>query len=59
MGLNISLQYGSLTLMQSSIVFKARNTVKQSWMIFNCLPHQRILISQNRKTYEKHDQRVV
>ena len=32
MGLNISPQYGNLTLTQFSIVFKARNIVKQSWM---------------------------
>ena len=51
MGLNISPQYGNLTSMQSSIVFKARNIGKQSWMIFYCLPHQSILISQNWKTY--------
>ena len=47
MGLNICPQYGNLTSMQSSIVFKASNIVKQPWMIFYCLPHQRILISQN------------
>ena len=27
--------------MQSWIVFRVENTVKQSWMIFYCLPHQR------------------
>ena len=47
MGLIYPLQYGNLTLMQSSIVYKARNTVKQSWMIFFCLLHQNFLISQN------------
>ena len=35
------LQYGNPTLMQSSIFYKARNTVKQSWMIFYCLLHQK------------------
>ena len=47
MGLNIYPQYGNPTSMQSSIVSKVGNIVKQSWMIFYCLPHQRILISQN------------
>ena len=28
----------------SCFVFKARNTVKQLWIIFYCLPHQRVLI---------------
>ena len=43
MGLNISPPYGNLLLMQFLIVFKARNTVKQSWMIFYCLHPQRVL----------------
>ena len=51
MGLNISPRYGNLTSMQFSIVFKARNVVKQSWMTFYCSPNQRILTSQSYKIY--------
>ena len=40
-------QYGNLTLMQFSIVFKAGNIVKQSWMISYYLPHQKVPTLQN------------
>ena len=32
---------------KSLIVFKARNTERQSWMTFYYLPHQRVLTLQN------------
>ena len=47
MGLNIFPQHGNLTSMQFLIVFKVKSTVKQSWMIFYCLLHQRVLTLQN------------
>ena len=47
MGLNISPSIWQSYLCNSQLYFRARNIVKQSWMTFCCLSHQRILISQN------------
>ena len=47
MGLHISPPYGNLISMQFSIIFNARSTVKQSWMIFYCLHPPRVLIWQS------------
>ena len=41
MGLKICCPYGNHTLMQFWTVFKIRNIVRQSWMTFCCLPHQK------------------
>ena len=41
MGLNISPSIWQSTSMQSSIVYRARNIVKPSWMTFYCLHHQK------------------
>ena len=49
MGLMYPPPYGNLTSIQFLIVFKARNIVKQSWMIFYCLPIEKFSYSKIRR----------